>query len=296
LEFDLVAIDRAGNGLDDRRLHLLAGSVLSFNLVVARDNQMPAFEFSGRGRFDAPPTPEHTGRQMSVRLLDAQPTGSAAWDGQLPTAQEGVFCRDGASRRRDEGKTKITTTQVAGGIKRISAAVTVAQMVKGTGATREFIKRDPKEMTKIENIAKNVLGIDTTRGDQITVEEMPFNDQFATEVTRNLETQERRDLWWTVGRNVAYPALALGILVVFMRLFKRTSSEEIALGMPVGRMGLHAGNGNGNGNGHQFDLGNNENGNEVVTVEVLNQLIKENPQNMTQAIRSWLNRGTPSNQ
>jgi len=201
-----------------------------------------------------------------------------------------------ATTEYDNSKTKITTTQVAGGIKRISAAVTVAQMVKGTGATREFIKRDPKEMTKIENIAKNVLGIDTTRGDQITVEEMPFNDQFATEVTRNLETQERRDLWWTVGRNVAYPALALGILVVFMRLFKRTSSEEIALGMPVGRMGLHAGNGNGNGNGHQFDLGNNENGNEVVTVEVLNQLIKENPQNMTQAIRSWLNRGTPSNQ
>jgi hypothetical protein len=28
-----------------------------------------------------------------------------------------------------------------------------------------------------------------------------------------------------------------------------------------------------------------------VTVEVLNQLIKENPQNMTQAIRSWLDRG-----
>jgi len=27
---------------------------------------------------------------------------------------------------------------------------------------------------------------------------------------------------------------------------------------------------------------------ETVTVEVLNRLIKENPQNMTQAIRAWL--------
>jgi hypothetical protein len=95
---------------------------------------------------------------------------------------------------------------------------------------------------------------------------------------------------------VAYPALALGILVLFVRMFRRTSSEEIPLGVPVGRMGAHLGNGNGNGNGRQHDLGKGDNDSEVVTVEVLNQLIKENPQNMTQAIRSWLNRGTPSNQ
>ncbi len=31
----------------------------------------------------------------------------------------------------------------------------------------------------------------------------------------------------------------------------------------------------------------------VVTVEVLNQLIRENPANMTQAVRSWLGRGKP---
>ena len=29
----------------------------------------------------------------------------------------------------------------------------------------------------------------------------------------------------------------------------------------------------------------------VVTVDVLNRLIRENPNNMTQAIRDWMNRG-----
>jgi hypothetical protein len=29
----------------------------------------------------------------------------------------------------------------------------------------------------------------------------------------------------------------------------------------------------------------------VVTVDVLNRLIKENPSNMTNAIREWMNRG-----
>ena len=34
-------------------------------------------------------------------------------------------------------------------------------------------------------------------------------------------------------------------------------------------------------------------GKGVVTVEVLNQLIRENPANMTQAVRTWLGRAKP---
>ena len=30
---------------------------------------------------------------------------------------------------------------------------------------------------------------------------------------------------------------------------------------------------------------------DTVTVDVLNQLIRENPENMTQAIRGWINKG-----
>ena len=43
---------------------------------------------------------------------------------------------------------------------------------------------------------------------------------------------------------------------------------------------------NGNGHKHTFE---GEPG--VVTVDVLNRLIKENPTNMTQAIREWMNKG-----
>ena len=34
-----------------------------------------------------------------------------------------------------------------------------------------------------------------------------------------------------------------------------------------------------------------EGASDLVTVEVLNQLIRENPNNMTQAIRGWMARG-----
>ncbi len=169
--------------------------------------------------------------------------------------------------------------QAAGGLKHLTAAVTVAARFEGTGADRKMVARTPDEMDKLKRLVASVLGTDTTRGDQITVEELAFNDQLATEVSRNLETQERRDLWWSVGRNVGYPALALAVLVVFFRMFKRTSSEELPLGVPVGRLSMHTGR-----NGHR-SAGSSA---DTVTVEVLNRLIKENPQNMTQAIRSWL--------
>jgi hypothetical protein len=33
----------------------------------------------------------------------------------------------------------------------------------------------------------------------------------------------------------------------------------------------------------------------LVTVDVLNQLVRENPANMSQAVRAWMNRGKPNN-
>jgi hypothetical protein len=89
---------------------------------------------------------------------------------------------------------------------------------------------------------------------------------------------------------LVYPALALGILIAFWRAFKRTPAENIPIGIPLGPLAAN-GNGNGNGGGHGRANWRNQPDQGVVTVEVLNQLVRENPGNMTQAIRSWLTRG-----
>jgi flagellar M-ring protein FliF len=191
-------------------------------------------------------------------------------------------------------KSTSTLLQSAGGIKRLSAAVTIAARVEGVGAARKVVNRTPEDVEKLRRIVSNVLGADTVRGDQITVEELAFNDQLSTEVTHTLETQERRDFWWTLAHNLVYPALAIGMLLVFLRLFKRTAKDDIPIGIPVGRLSLNGGNGNGNGHHPVYAERSGEASPEVVTAEVLNQLIKENPQNMTQAIRAWLDRGSTS--
>ena len=191
----------------------------------------------------------------------------------------------------ENSKSTSSVLQAAGGIKRLSAAVTIAAKMEGTGSARKIASRTPEELEKLRRIVSNVLGTDTTRGDQITVEELAFNDRYATEISSTLEKQERRDFWWTLARSLVYPALALGILGLFLRLFKRAAKDEVRISFPTGRM---ASNGNGHhGNGHHRTgfAERPEPGTEVVTVEVLNQLIKENPQNMTQAIRAWLERG-----
>jgi flagellar M-ring protein FliF len=199
----------------------------------------------------------------------------------------------------DISKTTSDMVETAGGIKRLTASVSIAAQVQGTGDARKIVPRTPEELEKLRSVVASAVGIDTTRGDSIALEELQFNNDFATEVTHDLDQQQKQDFWWDLARNATYPALAIVVFVILLRLLSRTPVQDIPLGVPVGRLMAHNGNGNGNGNGH----GNGGKFGDpydappgVVTVEVLNRLIKENPANMTQAIRDWMNKGRTTEQ
>jgi len=185
---------------------------------------------------------------------------------------------------------KITSNlvQTAGGIKRLSAAVFIAAKTEGAGAARKVVPRSKDELEKLRRIVQSALGIqenDPLRRDQITLEEMPFNDQNTIEMTQQMEKQEKRDFWWNLAGKAVYPLLALGVLMIFWRAFKRTPGESLSLG---GSLGEFSNSSNGRG---QYG----KSGAPVITPEVLNQLIRENPSNMTQAIRSWMEQGKSGN-
>jgi flagellar M-ring protein FliF len=199
----------------------------------------------------------------------------------------------------DISKTTSDLVETAGGIKRLTASVSIAAQVQGTGDARKVVPRTPEELEKLRSVVASAVGIDTTRGDSIALEELQFNNDFATDVTHELDQQQKQDFWWDLARNATYPALAIVVFVILLRLLSRTPVQDIPLGVPVGRLMAHNGNGNGNGNGH----GNGGKFGDpydappgVVTVEVLNRLIKENPTNMTQAIRDWMNKGRTTEQ
>lgn len=196
-------------------------------------------------------------------------------------------------------KSTSSVMQLAGGLKRLTAAVTVAARFEGAGATRKLVPRTPEELEKLRRIVQNSLGIESGVGgvpsNQITLEELPFNDPLPGDVVKQFEKQERTDFWVNIGKTALYPTLAVVFLVVLLRLFKRASVDDIPIGVPIGQLALgnHGnGHGNGNGQGRVFSLVKDATPG-VVTVDVLNQLIKENPDNMTQAIRNWMARDKP---
>jgi flagellar M-ring protein FliF len=190
---------------------------------------------------------------------------------------------------------KVTSNliQSAGSVTRLSAAVFIASKMEGTGAERKSVPRAKEELDKIKKIVQSALGIQestpTGRKDEITLEEFAFNDQSANEITQTLQKDQKRQFWMQMIQMGIYPVLALVVLFVLWRLMKRAPDVDIPVGVPIGDGATYV-------NGHSVSANGNATGVNgkgkgqagVVTVEVLNQLIRENPQNMTQAIRGWM--------
>ncbi len=188
----------------------------------------------------------------------------------------------------DFGEITRQIVQQAGSIKRMTASVMINTRYEGAGAGRKAVPRSPAELDKLKGIVRTALGIqsepDGTRRDEITLEEIAFNELPLLEVNQKLEREHQVHFWMSLARRLAYPALAVGILFVFLRAFRNTTVENIPIGVPVGELdanGQLTGNWTSNGKPR------------VVTVEVLNQLVKENPRNVSHALRAWLS-GSPT--
>ncbi len=197
------------------------------------------------------------------------------------------------SNQYEINRTVSSLIQNAGGLTRLSAAVFVAQRVEGNGTDRKPVPRSADDLQKLRRIVQSALGIVETEGSgatAITLEEMPFNDQPVLESVHRMEEEQTRQYWFQLAQRLILPVLGLVALLLFRRSLKRTRGEDVTLGLPIVPLSA-GGNGQVDGNGHAAP-GRNGDGPQLVTVEVLNQLIRENPSGMTQAVRSWM-KGEP---
>ena len=235
----------------------------------------------------------------SATTQNGSPTGISA---NTPTDTNAVASAGSLNKSKNSkvnstisyeiGKSRTEVVSAAGSLKRLTAAVSVAQNYEGKGAERKLVSRSPEELEKLRRVVTSALGADLTRGDTIALEELPFNDTFALDLTSQLNTQQKQDFWLELGKNLLYPGLGVGAFLLLLRIFKQTPVQEIPVGVPVGRLA---------GLGHaspsvQEKLSQiaRDSQPQVVTVEVLNRLIKDNPNNMTSAIRDWMGRGRPA--
>ncbi|MGH9586251.1 MAG: flagellar basal-body MS-ring/collar protein FliF [Acidobacteriaceae bacterium] len=80
------------------------------------------------------------------------------------------------------------TTQGAGKIHRITAAILINQRMVVSGKKVTWQPRSPEEMKRLTQLAEAAIGYDATRGDTVSVVELPFDEQAApdTPLTQRL--------------------------------------------------------------------------------------------------------------
>lgn len=231
------------------------------------------------------------------------PTNANTDTNNVNSAAGSPLTRNNTARKTTQNQyeiNQVTTTQsqVPGSIKRISAAVFIPLAFSISGTNRIAAPRSPEEMQKIRRGVQAALGIveksDAGRTDELTVDEISFNEEPARDMAMQMEKTERQRFWTELVRNAVFPVLGLAVLFVFWRSFQKTNMDEIPVGIPLGGA-MAGGNGMANGNGNGHGAGKQSDGEEVapfvMTTDMLNQLVRENPANMTHALRMWMTRG-----
>jgi flagellar M-ring protein FliF len=164
----------------------------------------------------------------------------------------------------------------------------------------------------------------------VTVQGVGFNERQAIQLTQEMQSDRRTHMLWTTGRSVLYVLLGLAALVGFWKLVRNSTEELLPTGIPVGQliggqlvyespvgqvggMGMSMPTGAVQSIEEQkveeamagdedveelqaaksklvMDFGLGQQAPERITIEVLKQLIKENPAKMSQAARIWMSR------
>jgi flagellar M-ring protein FliF len=167
--------------------------------------------------------------------------------------------------------------------------VSVAVMVDG--------KVEPSKISAIQNVVATAAGIDTARGDKVTVESMVFDDSAAKKEAKELQSIESRNTLLSVGKTIGGVLLLLGFLFFLRMMLKQikvqvsvpeTTVEQLQLGQTDDNLqgydsvvqiadGLPPSGIDG--------LPSDQSGPEVSTRD---QVAQAQPQEVAKALRSWM--------
>jgi flagellar M-ring protein FliF len=215
-----------------------------------------------------------------------------------------------------------------GALKRVSAAIFVNQRYEGAGADRKAVVRNTVEIDKLKRAAEKALGLmDKDPLGEVVVEEMSFNEEAVTKETARIDREAMWMRGIEVSRTLGVLGISGITLWVLWRMLRKGSEELLAVGVPVGQMlagqtvmmagatyagvpagaaaAVQAGGGAPKEGAEEaeeeddqeaqekkkkmkMDFGLSKQRPERVTLEVLKDLIRDNPQKMVQAARAWL--------
>ena len=192
----------------------------------------------------APPT-----TQTAQNQPPAQQQGGQQQAAQRPAGNTNSTVRRTENITYQSSRTTKHVKLPQGTVKRLSIAVLVDQGSKWEGQGNQLHRvvtpPDPEKLKAIQALVSTLVGLDTQRGDQLTVEALPFDNTFAEPASArppdaskkpdevlSLETLKKKPalLWGSVGGGV----LLVGVLVFAMtRSGKRRTTFETRETLPA---------------------------------------------------------------
>lgn len=150
---------------------------------------------------------------------------------QNPTAQ---------SVREENGTYAVSrkvrhTVEAAGGVRRLTAAVLINYRSAGQGSQASRQPRSAEDMKRLTGLAESAIGFDGARGDQVSVEELAFDEKPAPPAP----TLAGRVLGWTAQSEVLlrYGTILAALLAFFLLIARPVVRSLISAPVSRGRAG-----------------------------------------------------------
>lgn len=103
-----------------------------------------------------------------------------------------------------------TFSGAIGNIKRLTVAVLVNDKIVGTGDSAKIVPRSGAELERINQLVRGAVGLDSIRGDHISVVSIPFDGALAKTVTPKMDALQLTQTYWR-------PAITLlGLILTFI--------------------------------------------------------------------------------
>ncbi len=165
-------------------------------------------------------------------------------------------------------RTTTNAVRAPGGINHLSAAVFIAPKAK---------PRTPEEIESLRKMVANALGVKAENPQEIarsvTIQETAFENPPAP---KSGGVGELVGKYSDLLKNIGAGAIAVVLLLFFLRMLKQTKPDEIPFELfrPAGASGA---------------AGNGQSGN--ITPDLLNEMIRQRPANVGVALRGWMANG-----
>lgn len=166
----------------------------------------------------------------------------------------------------------VEIVEAPGRIEQLTASVFIAQQANAEGAPSP---RSAEEMERLRRIVGNALGIAPDQGltNLVSIEEMPFAQVQNASLLPEPGLMDQVMHYNDFIRNFLAVAVAIAMFVIFLRMIKRYRPEAVSVG-PITDFQMEP-----------------KNVTPQLTPEILNELIQSKPENVSAALRGWIEEG-----